>query len=81
MRETLVAAILLGQAHNFLDAADLAGNQSDFDAMRMAGRVGENVAHHALRQLTAALVLLLDNFYPQAGFDVGTRCAVHVSFE
>ncbi len=55
---------------DFLDAPHLAVRQSDFDAMRMGRRFGEEFFDDALGQFAGGLILLQDDQDGHAGFDV-----------
>ena len=54
-------------------------HQADLDAMRMRGRMGQEVFDHAFSQLSGRLVLLQDNPDPQTRCELGTRGNRHDS--
>jgi hypothetical protein len=56
---------------NPLDPPNLPAHQTDLDAVRMGGRVGQDILNNALGQFAAGLVLLQDDLYPQSAVDVG----------
>lgn len=64
--------------HNLLYPAYLTGFQPDFDAMRMGGRIRQDVSYHAFSQGAGPLVLLLNYFYQQTRLDKFSVLPVHV---
>ena len=69
---------LIGQDR--LDPAYLAVFEADLDAVRMGGRLGQELSDDAFRERACALVLFQDDMHPHAGLDVFSRDAHDISF-
>ena len=58
---------------------DLPIHQADLDAVRVGGRIGQNVFDDPFNKFAAGLVLFAHNAHAQTGFDVFSKGTVHNS--
>ena len=65
--------------NDFLDASNDAVVEHDLDAVGVPRRFGENPVDNALRELPAALVLLLHDTHLHPRLDLRSSLAVHDS--
>lgn len=65
--------------HNLLDAPDLPGLQTDLDAVRVRGRVGQDILDHTPGQFAGGLVLLEHDQNGHARLDIGAMRGIEHS--
>ena len=65
---------------NLFYPAYLTGFQPDFNAMRMGGRIRQDIPYYTFRQDTGSLVLFLNYFNQQTWLDSFSVLPVHVFF-
>ena len=64
-------------ANDFFDASDDSVVQHYFDAVRMSGRLRQDLFHDSFRQLSRALILFLNHTHFHAWLYRGSRATIH----